>query len=205
MSRTILLAVGILITVTASMVGLVLIPHGQFSQLQPLEITAPDGTVSIYPAALDEDLEAPGREAYRSLGCMYCHTQQVRPEGFGGDLDRGWGTRRSVPRDYVRQDPPYLGTMRTGPDLANIGERQPDRRWHYLHLFDPQITSPGSVMPRYPFLFELHRGKEPVATSYALPEGYLAEAAWIVPTEEGRALVNYLRALRQQHEEEVVR
>jgi len=44
--------------------------------------------------------------------------------------------------------------MRTGPDLRNIGARQPSPDWHYLHLFDPQITSPGSIMAPFGFLYE---------------------------------------------------
>jgi cytochrome c oxidase cbb3-type subunit 2 len=123
------------------------------------------------------------------MGCVYCHSQQVRPEGFGADIDRGWGQRRSVPRDYVLQDPPYLGTMRTGPDLANIGVRQPTDQWHYLHLYDPQITSPGSVMPPFKFLYE----------TTELPESYASEPTWIIPSKDAMNLVAYLKSLQQLH------
>ena len=53
-----------------------------------------------------------------------------------------------------------MGTMRTGPDLSNIGVRNPSETWHYLHLYNPQITSEGSNMPPFRFLFETKK-KDP--------------------------------------------
>ncbi|MEZ4790278.1 MAG: cbb3-type cytochrome c oxidase subunit II [Flavobacteriales bacterium] len=46
-----------------------------------------------------------------------------------------------------------MGSERTGPDLTNIGKRQPGVQWHLLHLYDPRMVQ-GSIMPRYPWLFE---------------------------------------------------
>jgi cytochrome c oxidase cbb3-type subunit 2 len=88
--------------------------------------------------------------------------------------------------------------MRTGPDLANIGARQPSEDWHYLHLYDPELTSPGSIMPPFPFLFEQvpkssRRSKPKDALN--LPAERQPEGAWIVPTERARALVQYLKSL----------
>ncbi|MFT5735302.1 MAG: cytochrome c oxidase cbb3-type subunit 2, partial [Planctomycetota bacterium] len=163
MNRISLITLGVLATVIASLFGLVLIPNLQLQSMGPKTVQLRDGSTAVYPAELDSYLEGPGREVYRDLGCIYCHSQQVRPEGFGADIDRGWGTRRSVPRDYVLQSPPFLGTMRTGPDLANIAERQPSQEWHYLHLYDPRITSPGSVMPSFKFLFNTTVGDIPKA------------------------------------------
>jgi len=37
--------------------------------------------------------------------------------------------------------------------LHRIGSKYPDS-WHYQHMVDPTITSPGSIMPAYPWLFE---------------------------------------------------
>ncbi len=208
MNRISLIMAGVLATVIASLFGLVLIPDMQFEQMQPKEVLAADGSVAIYPAALDDYNELPGKEVYRSMGCVYCHSQQVRPEGFGADIDRGWGQRRSVPRDYILDDPPYLGTMRTGPDLANIGVRQPSDEWHYLHLYDPQITSPGSVMPPFKFLYEMAVGEQPVpplgSPVFRLPESYSSEPVWIVPSKEAMNLVAYLKSLQQLHDLEEV-
>lgn len=209
MDRISLILGGVLATVIASLFGLVLIPDMQFGRMQPTEVMAADGSTSVYPRALEEYEEAPGKEVYRALGCVYCHSQQVRPEGFGADIDRGWGRRRSVPRDYVLQAPPFLGTMRTGPDVANIGVRQPSSEWHYLHLFDPQITSPGSVMPPFKFLFETTVGDEPEpplgSPAIRLPESYASTETWIVPSRDAMDLVAYLNSLEQAHELEDVR
>ena len=107
----------------------------------------------VYPIPL-VGLAALGEQVYARNGCIYCHSQQVRPEGFGADFERGWGPRRTVARDYLYNRRVMLGTMRTGPDLANIGARQPSKSWHHLHLYNPQITSPGSIMPPFAFLYE---------------------------------------------------
>ncbi len=66
-----------------------------------------------------------GRKIYIANGCVYCHTQQVRPEYGGADIERKWGDRRSAPRDYIFERPALLGKMRMGPDLANVGKRAP--------------------------------------------------------------------------------
>jgi len=201
MNRIPIIMAGVLATVIASLFGLVLIPSMQFRQMQPKQVMAADGSTTVYPTALDEFNEAPGKEVYRAMGCIYCHSQQVRPEGFGADLERGWGNRRSVPRDYILQNPPYLGTMRTGPDLANIGMRQPSEEWHYLHLYDPQITSPGSVMPSFKFLYDTTVGKQPSSPLGSpviqLPESYASQPTWIVPTKDAMDLVSYLQSLQQ--------
>ncbi len=208
MNRIPLIMGGVLATVIASLFGLVLIPNMQFKEMQPKEIVQADGSTVMYPVELDDFREAPGKEVYRAMGCVYCHSQQVRPEGFGADIDRGWGQRRSVPRDYVLQDPPLLGTMRTGPDLANIGVRQPSDEWHLLHLYDPQITSPGSVMPPFTFLFETTVGDRPQpplgSPVIELPTTYASETTWIVPDQRALSLVAYLKSLAQSFEMEEV-
>src|SRR5690606_31056820 len=46
----------------------------------------------------------------------------------------------------------YLwGSKRTGPDLHRLGQKYPNK-WHFDHMLDPTITSPGSIMPAYPWL-----------------------------------------------------
>ena len=96
--------------------------------------------------------ELRGREVYVSNGCVYCHSQQPRDPEFGVDQKRNWG-RPSTPGDYAYDSPHLLGTMRTGPDLLNIGVRQPSETWHLLHLFQPRAVVPDSIMPSYRFLF----------------------------------------------------
>lgn len=145
--------------------------------------------------------EARGRELYVSMGCAYCHSQQPRDPGQGPDGKRGWG-RASTPQDYLFDTPHQLGTMRTGPDLLNIGARQPSVAWHMLHLYQPRAVVPGSIMPSYPYLFEgkpddkLLPHEQPLTLTgrYAPPAGTV-----VVPTDDARDLVAYLLSLDRTH------
>lgn len=148
------------------------------------------------PAGLEPYSEeaARGREVYISLGCVYCHSQQPRDPSLGPDGARGWG-RASVPADYVYDQPHLLGTMRTGPDLLNIGARQPSVDWHLVHLFNPRAVSPGSTMPSYPFLFETRPGPGPDDVVVTMPEGYAPAGGVLVARPDALALVQYLLEL----------
>lgn len=191
MNRSIPLLIGVLFTVVASFVGLVLIPDWQFMPLEPVELD--DGRVMpVEP----EGTVAQGRQVYSELGCIYCHTQQVRPANFGTDQQRGWGNRQTEPVDHIYDSPPLLGTMRSGPDLANIGARQPSRTWHHLHLFNPVITSPGSNMPPHRFLYKPRpRDGERPDRALDFPDEFDDPDHWWVPSERAEALVDYLLSL----------
>jgi cytochrome c oxidase cbb3-type subunit 2 len=85
-----------------------------------------------------------------------------------------------------------LGRARIGPDLANIGLRRPDATWQLVHLYDPKLETPGSIMPRYPFLFQSRpRGAHPSPDALPIPGD-----REIIPTPRARALVAYLMSLR---------
>jgi cytochrome c oxidase cbb3-type subunit II len=189
-----LLFLGMFLTLASSWCGLVLIPQLQFGRIEPVKI---EETGESYPLARS-GLAEQGRDLYRSYGCLYCHSQQVRPEDFGTDIQRGWGRRRSVARDYLRDKPVMLGTMRTGPDLTNIGVRQPSASWHMVHLYQPDITSKGSVMAPYPFLFEKRKlGRLPSPDALPLSGIYSPGPDYeIVPRPEAKALVAYLLSLK---------
>ncbi len=193
-----LLFLGILFTLASSWFGLVLMPTRQLGALTANTSTNAAGLVVVYPQARNGQAEQ-GAELYRSLGCIYCHSQQVRTEGFGSDIARGWGRRRSVSRDYIYEKPVMLGTSRTGPDLSNIGERQASAEWHLSHLYNPQITSKGSIMPPYPFLFETRPIGPGGASTNALKltgEFAVGPGTEVVPTAGVRELVEYLRSLK---------
>ncbi len=198
MNRSWLLALGVLATIVASVTGLVLLPDRQLRSTAPVQDE--DRGITL-PVGYFGDAEE-GRKVYMDLGCIYCHTQQVRPEGFGADIERGWGMRRSVARDYIHDQPPLMGTMRTGPDLMNIGARQPSAQWHYLHLYEPRITSPGSIMPPHRFLFEVRRSADGLPEDAVRVPGEFAgeKPAWIVPKDRARRLVAYLLSLDHNYE-----
>lgn len=113
----------------------------------------------------------------------------------GPDIARGWGKRRTVAEDFLFDYPVMLGSERIGPDLANVGVRQPDPNWHLRHLYAPQLEVKGSTMPPFRFLFEkrkIERAVSPDALPLALaPPGYE-----IVPKTEAKALVAYLTSLQ---------
>lgn len=149
-----------------------------------------------------EGLAAQGKQVYRDLGCATCHTQQVRRPDYGGDLDRGWGSRQSVARDYMLQETVILGARRQGPDLSNVGARH-DAAWFFEHLYDPYIHAKASTMPSYPYLFHTKELVEGTATSDALDlQGNAAprDGYEVVPTHRAIALVAYLQSLNLDYD-----
>ncbi|TJZ50780.1 cytochrome-c oxidase, cbb3-type subunit I [Sphingobacterium olei] len=94
-------------------------------------------------------LELQGRDLYIREGCVNCHTQTIRP--FRSETAR-YG-EYSKAGEFVYDMPFLWGSKRTGPDLHRIGGKYPNK-WHFDHMLDPTITSPGSIMPSYPWLIE---------------------------------------------------
>ncbi|MDB6027905.1 MAG: cytochrome oxidase Cbb3, partial [Verrucomicrobiales bacterium] len=92
-------------------------------------------------------LEVMGRDIYIREGCVGCHSQMIRP--FRSETER-YG-EYSKAGEFVYDHPFLWGSKRTGPDLHRIGGKYPDA-WHFNHMDDPTSTSPGSIMPRYPWL-----------------------------------------------------
>ena len=92
-------------------------------------------------------LEVLGRDLYIREGCVGCHSQMIRP--FRSETERYGDYSKAGEFSY---DHPFLwGSKRSGPDLHRQGGKYPDA-WHYNHMEDPRSTSPGSIMPRYPWL-----------------------------------------------------
>ncbi len=94
-------------------------------------------------------LELQGRDLYIREGCVNCHSQTVRP--FRSETAR-YG-EYSKAGEFVYDLPFLWGSKRTGPDLHRIGGKYP-HKWHFDHMLDPTITSPGSIMPAYPWLID---------------------------------------------------
>ncbi len=92
-------------------------------------------------------LELEGRDIYIREGCVGCHSQMVRP--FRSEVAR-YG-EYSKAGEYVYDHPFLWGSKRTGPDLHRVGQKYSDN-WHFNHMYDPQSTSSGSIMPSYQWL-----------------------------------------------------
>lgn len=92
-------------------------------------------------------LELEGRDIYIREGCLSCHSQMIRP--FRSETER-YG-EYSKAGEYVYDHPFLWGSKRTGPDLHRVGGKYNDN-WHFNHMYDPQTTSPGSLMPAYKWL-----------------------------------------------------
>jgi cytochrome c oxidase cbb3-type subunit II len=204
MSRSSYLFAGIFGSFAVSCVALVLIPQ---SQIGGLTAQIDEENNDVYPVVNTRQ----GRGIYIREGCYYCHTQQIRDPQNGTDIERGWGARRTVARDFIYETPPVLGSMRLGPDLANIGSkdwrnepkddpRKPARRdakWHLTHLYRPTVVVSESNMPPYRYLFEKKKiGAQKSAEAIDVPveDGYE-----IVPKAEAKELVAYLLSLDRSH------
>lgn len=174
---------GAMVTLALATSALVVVPHIQLSKAQP-----PAG---LKPYSMAQQR---GRASYISNGCVYCHSQQPRDRAQAPDDKRGWG-RASVAADYHYDKPHLLGTMRTGPDLFNIGARQPSADWHLGHLYQPRAYTPGSIMPAYPYLFDIKDAAEPGDRVVTLPPGYNPAGKIVVAKPEVLDMVAYLQGL----------
>jgi cytochrome c oxidase cbb3-type subunit 2 len=143
-----------------------------------------------------------GKSLYIANGCVGCHTQQVR----NVDMDKVWGERPSIAADYAgnkridtwRNTATLMGTERTGPDLTNIGTRQPSIDWNLVHLYNPRIVVKESIMPAYPWLFTIK--KEPAKGDVVVnvPAEWLGgKQGKLVATKDALYLVAYLQSLKQ--------
>ena len=94
-------------------------------------------------------LELEGRDLYIREGCVGCHSQMVRP--FRSEVER-YGEYAKA-GEFVYDRPFLWGSKRTGPDLLRVGGKYSDN-WHFNHMYDPQSTSSGSIMPSYQWLIK---------------------------------------------------
>ena len=138
-------------------------------------------------------LELQGRDLYVREGCYTCHSQMIRP--FRYEVSRYGDYSKSG--EFVYDHPFQWGSKRTGPDLARIGGKYNDS-WHYNHMLEPTSMSPGSIMPRYPWLFEntLNTGSTP-SKIHAMrklgvpyPDNYEATANDDLNTQAAKVVAN---------------
>jgi cytochrome c oxidase cbb3-type subunit 2 len=190
MARGALVGLGAFAVMASAITLLVIVP-----QVMLRDVKAPPG-LQPYTAR-----QLAGRGVYIANGCLYCHSQQIRDPAFTTDVDRGWGSRATVPEDYVYDKPHLLGTMRTGPDLINVGQRLPDPDWQLIHLYDPRSLSPWSIMPGFPYLFEekAPNAVRPGDRVVKIPGRRAPRGVVIVAKPEALALVDYLISLKRQY------
>lgn len=121
-------------------------------------------------------------------------------------MDEAWG-RPSAARDYLKMGgpmdiwrpytPAVPGSARIGPDLSDVGSRQPSKTWQYLHLYNPRAVVQESIMPAYPWLFEPISDPGDDVTVVSVPKPYAPVSGEVTPTSRGKALVAYLVSLKQ--------
>jgi len=137
---------------------------------------------------------------------------EIHIKANGPDIARGWGMRQSVAADYLYDYPVQLGNLRAGPDLANVGMREPDLNWQLVHLYAPPSEVNGSTMPPFRYLFEVRKisgtGVSPVQTggtpapkpspdALVFPKGFGPPAGYeVVPKPAATELAAYLLSLR---------
>lgn len=205
MKNGLALFLGVFATLALSWAGLLLTANKQIGSLSQFKDPADD---SLHPQAL-AGLADQGRLVYQDLGCVSCHTQQVRHEGFGSDLARKWGDRGSYARDYIREKTVLIGQNRIGPDLRNIGSRLGDAKpeeyaeWFYKLLYAPQSLPDAHGMPAYRFLFDVHpvAGRQPSTRALSVPSKFAPGPGFeVVPTDRAVALVAYLQSLKDTYD-----
>ncbi|RVU02842.1 cytochrome-c oxidase, cbb3-type subunit I [Mucilaginibacter limnophilus] len=128
--------------------SLVVILIGSIIELIPT-FTISSNVATIASVKPYTPLELHGRDIYIREGCVNCHSQTVRP--FRSETER-YG-EYSKAGEFVYDHPFLWGSKRTGPDLAREGGKY-SNAWHYNHLLDPRLMSPGSIMPEYSWLID---------------------------------------------------
>ncbi len=171
--------------------------------------------VAIVPAMNNERINRPlpgavplsaeaiaGKSVFIANGCVACHTQQVR----NVDMDKMWGQRPGIAADYAgitrtdlwRNTATLMGTERTGPDLTDVGNRQGNQAWNLTHFFNPRILVKESIMPAYPWLFEIKKEPAKGDVLVNVPAEFLQDATGkVVAKKEALQLVAYLQSLKQ--------
>lgn len=143
-----------------------------------------------------------GKNIYIANGCVACHTQQVR----NVDMDKMWGARPGLAADYAdihrtdiwRNTATLMGTERTGPDLTDVGNRQPSKDWNLVHLFNPRTVVKESIMPAYSWLFTIKKQPAKSDVIVNVPAAYLnGEEGKVVATKDALYLIAYLQSLKQ--------
>ena len=143
-----------------------------------------------------------GKLIYIAEGCVGCHSQQVR----NVEMDKVFGNRPGMAADYAnigrtslwQNTATLMGTGRTGPDLTDVGNRQPSLDWNLMHLFQPRSVVAQSIMPSYRWLFEIKENPTKTDVIVPIPIQFLdGEKGKVVATKKALQLVTYVQSLKQ--------
>lgn len=146
--------------------------------------------------------ERAGKLVYIAEGCVGCHSQQVR----NVDMDKMFGSRPGMASDYAgigrtsiwQNTATLMGTERTGPDLTDVGNRQPSIDWNLLHLYNPRAVVAQSIMPSYEWLFEIRENPSKNDVVVPVPAEFMnGKSGKVVARKEALQLVAYLQSLKQ--------
>lgn len=198
MNKFTLIFAGVFLTLASSWLGLAVYPALVLGHMEPLADEATGGYLPPSPSGL----AVAGGRVYAANGCVYCHSQQVRTAPLSTDIVKGLGPRQTVPRDYLREKTTFLGTMRVGPDLTNIGVRQPDANWHHQHLYEPVTVTDWSIMPSFRYLYRMRKiqGQPSEDAVKGLTGPHAPKPGYeVIPTGEAKALVAYLLSLKRNY------
>ncbi|HVF98732.1 MAG TPA: cbb3-type cytochrome c oxidase subunit II, partial [Chloroflexia bacterium] len=146
--------------------------------------------------------EEAGRRLYAANGCVYCHSQYLRPQDWTGVQSFRTVGRVAQAGDYYYQQTLLLGTERTGPDLSQEGGAHDDE-WHLAHFYNPRYTSPKSIMPQFSFYYEGFRPKDDVLNLIAYVQS-LGGQAGVERAERQRALKIKLQTERARGNEAII-
>jgi cytochrome c oxidase cbb3-type subunit I/II len=137
-------------------------------------------------------LELEGRDLYMREACNACHSQMIRP--FASEVLRydPVDKQPSLGGEYVYDHPFLWGSKRTGPDLHREGGKYPNS-WHYNHMWDPTSMSPGSIMPRYPWMFSADGRDATLDTTYTAKKMRVLKGLGVPYTDEEIAQADKLR------------
>ncbi|MGD7652352.1 MAG: hypothetical protein ACQCXQ_03990 [Verrucomicrobiales bacterium] len=211
--RTFIIALSV--TFGVAWFAVVVIPYFKMRDLAPVAFTeAADGATGVFFPKRTGRI-ANGAEVYGENGCYLCHTQVVRPTYAGNDMfrddwgglaadpDRGDTRRETNAWDFEGETFAYIGEMRVGPDLSNVGRRVQSAQgadaeaWLFTHLYNAQEIPDRyrSTCPPMPFLFKkraITGSPSDEALDVEVEQGFE-----IVPGSDAKALVSYLLSLKK--------
>ena len=181
--------------------GLLFIVLTYFTVIQPALLNQKNNAPLPGTQPLSGD-ELAGKNIYIAEGCVGCHSQQVR----NVDMDKMFGTRPGLAADYANMHrmsiwvntATLMGTERTGPDLTNVGNRQPSKDWNLMHLFNPRSVTAQSIMPSYEWLFEIKENPAKNDIIVSMPTQFLNGInGKVVAKKEALQLLAYIQSLKQ--------